>query len=243
LFTSGLLPPLSLDVWVHNPQSLAAAMSLARQLELREQYTPAIVKAPSRGVLPSPPPRFALPAAPAEKAAPATVPVGGQPVKRLSRPEQEERRRLGLCFNCNEKYTRGHNRVCRRIFYIDGFEIGDEVGDTDEPDPKAPVFSLHAIAGVAVGNTVQLQVLLGTATFIALVDTGSTHSFIGEAAAQRTGLHIEPRPRLTVTVANGERVACPGVLRQAPVIINGMEFRIDLYVMPLAGYNVVLGTH
>jgi len=36
LFTGGLLPPLSLDVQVHNPQSLAAAMSLARQLELRE---------------------------------------------------------------------------------------------------------------------------------------------------------------------------------------------------------------
>jgi hypothetical protein len=76
LFTGGLLPPLSLDVRVHNPQSLAAAMSLARQLELREQYTPAAAKAPSRGVLSSPPPRFALPAAPAEKPAPTTIPVG-----------------------------------------------------------------------------------------------------------------------------------------------------------------------
>jgi hypothetical protein len=131
-------------------------MSLARQLELREQYAPAAAKEPSRGVLPSPPPRFALPVAPAEKAAPATVPVGGQPVKCLSRSEQEERRRLGLCFNCNEKYTRGHNRVCRRIFYISGFEIVDEAGDADEPGPEAPVFSLHTITGVAVGNTVQL---------------------------------------------------------------------------------------
>jgi hypothetical protein len=178
-------------------------MSLARHLELREQYAPAVAKAPSRGVLPSPPPRFALLAAPTEKAAPSTVPVGRQPVKR---PEQEERRRLGLCFNCNEKYTQGHNRVCRRIFYIGSFEIGDEAGDADEPGLEAPVFSLHAIAGVAVGNTVQLQVLLGTATFIALVDTGSTHSFIGKAAARHTGLHIEPRPRLTAIVANGERM-------------------------------------
>jgi hypothetical protein len=36
LFIGGLLPPLSLEVQVHNPQSLAAAMSLTRQLELRE---------------------------------------------------------------------------------------------------------------------------------------------------------------------------------------------------------------
>jgi hypothetical protein len=243
LFTGGLLPPLSLDVWVHNPQSLAAAMSLARQLELREQYASTAAKATSRGVLPPPPPRFALPATPAEKVAPPTVPVDGQPVKRLSHPEQEERRRLGLCFNCNEKYTWGHNRVCRQIFYIGGFEIADDAAAADGSGPEALAFSLHAIAGVPVNNTVQLQVLLGTATFIALIDTGSTHNFIGEAAARRMGFHIEPRPQLTATVANGERVACPGVLRQAPVIINDMEFRVDLYVMPLAGYDVVLGTH
>jgi len=35
----GLLPPLSLAVQIQNPQSLAAAMSLARQMELMEQYT------------------------------------------------------------------------------------------------------------------------------------------------------------------------------------------------------------
>jgi hypothetical protein len=85
LFTSGLLPPLSLDVRVHNPQSLAAAMSLVRQLKLREQYAPAAAKATSRGILPPPPPRFAHPAAPAEKAA-GEVPVapgaGGAPPAR-----------------------------------------------------------------------------------------------------------------------------------------------------------------
>ncbi|KAG8061643.1 hypothetical protein GUJ93_ZPchr0003g18451 [Zizania palustris] len=37
LFTAGLLPPLSLDVEILNPQSLAMAMSLARKLELRDQ--------------------------------------------------------------------------------------------------------------------------------------------------------------------------------------------------------------
>jgi len=45
-FTAGLQPPLSLGVEVHNPQSLVIAMSLARKLELREQYYPAVVLAP-----------------------------------------------------------------------------------------------------------------------------------------------------------------------------------------------------
>ena len=33
ILTAGLLPPLSLDVEIHNPQSLTVAMSLARKLE------------------------------------------------------------------------------------------------------------------------------------------------------------------------------------------------------------------
>jgi hypothetical protein len=243
LFTGGLRPPLSLDVQVRNPQSLAAAMSLARQLELREQYTPPPPKGATRGLLPSLAPRLALPASPAEKAATPAVMADG--CKRLSMQEQEERRRQGLCFNCNERYTRGHNRVCTRIFYINGVELdtADESATGDDPDTETPVFSLHAVAGVLVGNTVQLQVIVGAATFVALIDTGSTHSFIGEAAARRSGLTIEPRPRLTATVAKGERVACPGVLHQAPVDVGGMVFGVDLFVMPLAGYDVVLGTH
>jgi hypothetical protein len=86
-------------------------------------------------------------------------------------------------------------------------------------------------------------VVVGATTFVVLIDMGSTHSFIGEAAVRCSGLTIEPRPRLTATVANGERVACPGVLRQAPVDVGGMVFGIDLFVMPLAWYDVVLGTH
>ena len=52
---------------------------------------------------------------------------------------------------------------------------------------------------------------------VALLDTVSTHNFIDERAAYRFGLHIQPRPRLTATVANGERIICPGVIRDAPI--------------------------
>jgi hypothetical protein len=122
-------------------------------------------------------------------------------------------------------------------------DLADDAAAGDDQNTETPVFSLHAVAGVAVCNTVQLQVAVGAATFIALIDTGSTHSFIGEAAVRRSGLTIEPRPRLMATVANGERVACPGVLRQASIEVSGMVFRVDLFVMTLAGYDVVLGTH
>jgi hypothetical protein len=43
-------------------------------------------------------------------------------------------------------------------------------------------------------------------------------------------------------VANGERVSCPKVIRATPVTITNTDFNIDLFVMPLAGLDIVLGT-
>ncbi|XP_066329468.1 uncharacterized protein [Miscanthus floridulus] len=90
LFMGGLLPPLSLAVQVQNPQSLAAAMSLARQFELMEQYTAAPSKAPVRGMLMMPGPHPALHQQPAPKAGAPTATVEGWPVKRLNQAEQDE---------------------------------------------------------------------------------------------------------------------------------------------------------
>ncbi|XP_066323760.1 uncharacterized protein [Miscanthus floridulus] len=254
LFMGGLLPPLSHAVRLHHPATLAAAMSLARQVEMMEidrlQQAPA--QPAPRAPQPAPAPRPALAAAPAPLALPAPVPRpallaplvrgGANPIKRLSAEEQADRRRLGLCYNCNEPYSRGHNRVCRRLFFIDGVEIDAEPAGDAATDMAAPVFSLHAVAGVPSWDTMQVQASLSATAVVALLDTGSTHNFIGERAAHRSGLPIQPRPRLTATVANGEKIACPGVICNAPVSVDGTTFHVDLFVMPLAGFDLVLGT-
>jgi hypothetical protein len=47
---------------------------------------------------------------------------------------------------------------------------------------------------------------------------------------------------LSGMVANGEKITCAGVIRKAPLIIAGAAFPAELFVMPLAGYDIVLGT-
>jgi hypothetical protein len=126
-------------------------------------------------------------------------------------------------------------------FYIDGVELGAAAPTDDGADHNAPVFSLRAVAGMPNCDTMQVHVTVGAATFTTLLDIGSTHNFIVEAAASRTDLQAHFDPRLTATVANGERISCPGVLRQAPIAITGEEFCVDLYIMPLIGYDLVLG--
>jgi len=41
-------------------------------------------------------------------------------------------------------------------------------------------------------------------------------------------------------VTNDEWITCPGILRQAAFTIQGAPFITDLFVMPMAGFNIVL---
>lgn len=247
LFTAELQPPLSLDVEIHNPQSLAMAMSLARKLELRDNCVMLPVPQPrqqQKGLLPSPVPRPALPA----PSQPAILPLAagtpdGCQIKRLSQAEMEEHRRLGLCFNCNEKFRRGHNRVCQRIFLLDlALEDADQLNEEEDTTDDDPHISVHAITGIRTGETMQLDISLGGASLLALLDSGSTHNFLAEGVATRCSLQLSASGKLQVTVANGDRVPCPGVYRGTPFSINGEEFTGDFFALPLAGYDVVLGT-
>jgi hypothetical protein len=177
--------------------------------------------------------------------APATVTVEGWPVRRLSQAEQEECRRLSLCYNWDEKFSYSHNRIYKRIFLLDGAVEDEE--DVPEPseagaNEEIPHFFLHVIIGICFSDTMQIRIALSGTSLIALLDSGSTHNFIFEAAAQRTGLPLQHRPQLTATVANGERVSCLGVICQAAFTVDGDTLSTDLFILPLAEYDVVLGT-
>jgi predicted aspartyl protease len=86
-----------------------------------------------------------------------------------------------------------------------------------------------------------LHVRLGDATLHALVDTGSTHNFLSQEAAARVHLPLVQRAGLRVTVANGDKVPSPGMFQDARISIDTEVFITDLYVLPLGGYDLVLG--
>ena len=61
---------------------------------------------------------------------------------------------MGLCFNCNEKFGRGHNRVCKHIFLLDLAEADED----DDPEQTGTVvdsllISLLAMVGIRSSET------------------------------------------------------------------------------------------
>jgi hypothetical protein len=75
----------------------------------------------------------------------------------------------------------------------------------------------------------RLHVHLLDTVMVALVDSGSTHSFISLETASR--LHLQPdyRPGIQVMVANGDRVPSTGICRGIHIFINNEEFVLDFF--------------
>lgn len=106
-----------------------------------------------------------------------------------------------------------------------------------------PEISLHAINGTNHGQTMQVQMFLADAPVTALIDSGSTHKFVNERTAKRLGLRITKCVGLQVAVANGEQIPGSGMCENARITKDGQIFSIRLYVIPLAGFELVLGVN
>jgi hypothetical protein len=71
-------------------------------------------------------------------------------------------------------------------------QLDDNLPLEDTTETEDPLISLNAITGLASADTMQLAVSVGDQLLGALVDSGSTHSFISVVAASR--LHLDPLP-------------------------------------------------
>lgn len=111
LFTSGLMEPVRTDVELQNPGSLQLAMTLARAYEKRHLFTSSIskpvVRLPNqrRHVLNSTSSSVATPVIAKSTSDGTMVPAAPNlPRRQLTAAQMAERRRVDLCFNCEENF-------------------------------------------------------------------------------------------------------------------------------------------
>ncbi|KAF2295296.1 hypothetical protein GH714_032487 [Hevea brasiliensis] len=100
-----------MEMELHRPQDLTSAISLTRLFERRggpKRFTPTSSKPTLSNSANSPTQKT---------------------FKRLTKAEMEDRRVRGLCFNCDEVYTKGHQ--CKQLFWLDGVEESVQ-GDKEE---------------------------------------------------------------------------------------------------------------
>jgi hypothetical protein len=133
--------------------------------------------------------------------------------------------------------------VCQRLFLLDLPAADDDTNATsDNPANPTLLMLLHILTDVHTNNTMQVHLRLGDVNIHALINSGSTHNLIAEKVASRTGLPMVGSSSTSSTMASGECVPCIGVYRQPPFSINGDQLLADFFMLPLPGYDMVLGT-
>ena len=164
----------------------------------------------------------------------------------------EQRKRLGQCFKCGDKYTPGHRCNAKSLHMIEGIEEEEEgeVKEFNETVPeecteRRPIdefgLSLNALAENDTYNTIRIKGNCQGRDLIILIDSGSTHSFIDEATITELNVSKSKTTLLAVTVANGNVMLCEMQSPDFTWFMQGHEFKANLRVLKLGRHDIVLG--
>jgi len=194
-----------------------------------------------------PPPSQPLPPVPTSALLPTPQPSPSIPFKKLSPEELALHREKGLCFNCDEKFSRGHccsSKMFLSITDEDGNPAlipPDELGDTGEQvGPLSGQISLHTIASHIAPKTLCLVGWLAGHMVWILIDGGSTHNFIQKRLITNLGLTTQATQPLWVMVGSGHELECHLRCPDTLLRIQGHDFRVQFHVLPLCRADLVL---
>ena len=101
--------------------------------------------------------------------------------------------------------------------------------------------SAHAVSGADNTETIRIRALVGNQVMLALVDSGSSHSFVDENFAKRASLDLVSVPAVKVTVANGQAMESKFQTPNLTWWAQDHTFVTPMRVLQLGAYDVVLG--
>ncbi|XP_062118768.1 uncharacterized protein LOC133832416 [Humulus lupulus] len=164
-------------------------------------------------------------------------------IKRLSLAELKECRDKGLCFTCDENFSFNHQ--CRnRVLIMCGTEDDVEDDIAIEPaveDVTQEEVSLHSLSNSSHPHIFRMLATHRATKLEVLIDTGSNSNFIQEDLASKLNLPMVPVKKFKVYMGNGQFLTCSSQCQQVELILQGHQFVVDLFVLPIWGLDVVLG--
>ncbi|CAN6848919.1 unnamed protein product [Brassica oleracea] len=226
-YIGGLKDSISDSIRMFQPRTLKAMIELARmrddQLQRARRYT----NTPQWNVR-------------TNNANPTPPEPGSATPKRLSWDEMKRKRSLGLCFSCDERYTPDHRCRKSQLLLIEGIEEEDDEIEIP-PDTEEAEITLQSLTGWGSHKTNRTYTETQRRTLITLIDSGASHKFINDKTAALLNLQLTPTKPFHVRVADGFPLQCNAVYRKVQTRVNGVNFPIDFFPIPLKGLDMVLG--
>jgi hypothetical protein len=161
----------------------------------------------------------------------------------------EERKEKGLCFNCDNKYSKGHKCGEKKLFYIDCEEeeeqeqepSQDENVEAISSEELTPTISCNALAGISTPQTLKIEGNIKKKKVIVLIDSGSTHNFIHDKLTKDLNCFVYPAPEFQVMIAYGGTINCSGKCNKINLTMGEYVMNSPMIAIPMGGANVVLG--
>ncbi|KAJ1703813.1 hypothetical protein LUZ63_003592 [Rhynchospora breviuscula] len=249
-FISGLREELRYTVELHNPKRLYEAFNYATKVELSndsQHRRPKVMNKPSN------PQNYPL-----HKKKRAVERKDGGGYNQFSKPWQtnnnskgttyEQRRALGLCHYCDEKYFPGHKCGVKLLNALNGTQEEDSAGEESEVEEveeevqveQAVVTMFNSKTNPKV-KVMKFKGQIGTIPVCALLDSGSTHSFVNPNVLQELECNLIQTAPMVVTVANGARMVTDLQCEALQFSIQGHTFEKDVRVLDVTGYDMILG--
>ena len=236
-FLSGLKDEVRLPVRMLNPLTLIAAFGLAK---IQEEYLLSCKRSykgthePIRPSLQGAPKPSLLGAPPMDNR-PSRIPI-----KRISAAQMEERKKKGLCYNCDDKWAPGHKCKQASLFLLEGVEVSLESNhqgqyvedDTDwgkgrgHEEESDPEITLYALVGSPSPGTMRVKGRVNFVPLVILVDSGSTHNFIDAAVVPVLHVPVDESQVLEVKVANDDIIQTQGLCKDVRVCVQGQTFMV-----------------
>lgn len=192
-------------------------------------------------------------------------PVRPVPHNTPDRPAQQGQgdRPARQCWYCKEPWNREHR--CRQgktlhiMQEIDEEEHMEQV-DTAANSPPEPAYhtapntpdnsavkpelmqlSAHALEGTAGPATFSLLLQIANYKAVALVDSGSSHTFMNYKFAIASNLHLKPTNARKIAIAGGGHLTSTATVPNLEYSVQGHQFSSNFHILALETYDVILG--
>jgi hypothetical protein len=137
---------------------------------------------------------------------------------RLTRQQLDERKAKGLCFNCDNKYSKGHKCGEKKLFFIDCEEEEEQEQEPSQyenveeilSEELTPTISCNALAGISTPQTLKIEGYIKNKKVIVLIDSGSTHNFIHYKLAIDLNCFVYPVLEFKVMIVDGGTINFSG---------------------------------
>jgi hypothetical protein len=252
-FMSCMKDEIRLAVKMQGPRNLGEAYALAK---IQEEYLATVKRStrptyePSRGAWVQS--QAQQRAAQVENKSGDSKQFSARPsmlVQRLTPMQMSERRKKGLCYNCDERWSSDHKCKDRKLYLMEEVEdeeaelveIEEEEVEAELEEAKAEI-TLCALLGSTSPSTMRVIAIVNGQTTVVLLDTGSTHNFMDETLAKTLKLPMDGESNFGVRVANGQVIRTLGECKEVKFKMQGLHLKLTFNLLELGGYGIVLGT-